>query len=157
MTAPIPPRPRPPLLPATFRGVSAVWLRRRLAEHVDLASAPADLARATGNEMAGRALAHSLAELDEACRQWEAREIRARQREAGSGSGTAEQPASTERARSRHELTTTEAAELLGVSEGLVRRWCRTERLIARRSGRSWLIDRGSAEDLLDARRGTTA
>ncbi|WP_420898954.1 helix-turn-helix domain-containing protein [Janibacter melonis] len=145
--------PRRPLLPATFRGVSAVWLRRRLAESVDLASAPADLARAANSEQAGRALAYSLAELDEACRQWEER-VRARQSEAGSGAGTAEQPESGSLARSGHELTTTEAAALLGVSDGIVRRWCREGRVRARRSGGSWLIDSGSVGDLRDARRG---
>lgn len=144
--------PRRPLLPATFRGVSAVWLLRRLREQVDLTSAPADLARVAG-ESAGRELAYSLAELQEAVAQWEER-VRARQRGAGSGIGTAEQQSAESPARSGHELTTTEAAALLGVSDGIVRRWCRDERLVARRSGGSWLIDSGSVGDLRDARRG---
>lgn len=140
------PASRRPLLPATFRGVAAAWLHRRLSDHVGLASAAEDLARVAGPE-AGRELQRSLVELAEARRQWEQR-VRE-----GSGIGTAEQPVLGSGARSGHEVTTTEAADLLGVSPELVRRWCRDGRLAARRPGGSWLIDRGSVLDLLDARR----
>lgn len=138
------PIPRRPLLPATFRGVAAVWLHRRLSDHVDLRSAPADLARVAG-EAAGQELAHSLAELAEASRQWTER--------AGSAPGTAEQPEPDAGPRSTHEITTADAADLLGCSSGLVRRWCRDGRLPARRLGGSWCIQRGAVLDLHDARR----
>ena len=52
------------------------------------------------------------------------------------------------------EITTIEAAQMLGVSDGMVRRWCRTEVLAARQPHpRSWLVERSSAAYLLEARR----
>lgn len=105
---------------------------------------------AVAGERAAWELACSLAELEEAARQWAAYE---RENGAGSGSGTAEPVVSGSAARSSHELTTVEAAALLGVSDSIVRRHCRAGVLSARRIGRSWLIDRGSVLDLLDARR----
>ncbi|WP_428832166.1 helix-turn-helix domain-containing protein [Janibacter terrae] len=124
----------------------AVWLWRRVKDVAP--GAPAALAAVAGAQAATE-LAMMLAELREAARQWEelARE------DAGSVSGTAEQPSAEPRAGSGHELTTTQAAALLGVSDGIVRRWCRDGRLVAARRGRSWVIDRGSVGDLLDARR----
>lgn len=139
--------PRRPLLPATFRGVSAVWLWRRVKDQAG--GAPAALAAVAG-EQAGRELEWSLVELREAARQWEERVAQDR---AGSVSGTAEQRSAEPEAGSSHELTTTQAAALLGVSDGIVRRWCREGRIVAVRRGRSWVIDRGSVGDLLDARR----
>lgn len=147
VSAGLPPVPRRPLLPATFRRVPAVWLWRQVKDQA--AGAPAAVAAVAGAQ-AGRELAYSLAELEEAARQWS---DHVRADAAGSVGGTAEQVDSGTAARSGHELTTTEAAALLGVSDGIVRRWCRDGRLPARRSGRAWLIDRGSVGDLLDARR----
>lgn len=146
MTGPAP-VPRRPLLPATFRGVAAVWLWRRVKE--DAKGAPAAVRAAGASEQAVRELACSLAELEEAARQWAERfrEVE------GSGSGTAELVSAEPDARSGHELTTTEAAALLGVSDSLVRRWCREGRLVAVQRGGLWVIDRGSVGDLLDARR----
>lgn len=144
-----PPPPRRPLLPATFRGVSAAWLWRRVSDHVSLSSVAADLARVAGED-AGRELSRSLAELEEAARQWS--EWAAANR-SGSAIGTAEPADSEPAARSSHEISTTEAAGLLGVSDAMVRRWCRDGRLVARRPAGSWLVGRGSVLDLLDARR----
>lgn len=41
-------------------------------------------------------------------------------------------------------VTTAEAGQLLGCSTSLVRRWCRTGRLPARRAAGGWLIDRNA-------------
>jgi excisionase family DNA binding protein len=58
--------------------------------------------------------------------------------ETGSGSGTiTAQPATVE-------LTAPEAAELLACSPEYVRRLARAGRLVGRRAGRAWLIDRES-------------
>lgn len=138
------PPPRRPYLPATFRGVAAVWLYRRLSDRVDLASAPGDLARIAGPE-AGRELAQSLAELAEAARQWT-------ERERSTAAGTTEHPPPGDAPRSPHELTTQQAAHALGVTPSLVRRYARSGRLPARRLGGSWLLERGPVLDLRDAR-----
>ena len=139
---------RRPLLPATFRGVAAAWLWRRV-QH-DARDAPASLMAAGASRQEAEALAYSLAELRESARQWGERVTQDRE---GSVSGTAEQRSAEPAAGSGHELTTTQAAALLGVSDGIVRRWCRDGRLVAVQRGRSWVIDRGSVGDLLDARR----
>lgn len=148
MSAPL---PRRPLLPATFRGVSAAWLWRRVQDEAD--TAPAALARIAGTE-AGKQLAYALAELREAARQWEEW---ARAERADTASGTAVQADSPSGARLPHEVTTAQAAELLGVTEGMVRRYCRTGKLAARRVGTSWLINRESIGDLRDTRRAGAA
>ncbi|WP_433954652.1 helix-turn-helix domain-containing protein [Janibacter indicus] len=146
MTGPAP-LPRRPLLPATFRGVAAVWLWRRVKDQAG--GAPAALAAVAG-EQAGRELEWSLVELREAARQWEERfrEVE------GSGSGTAELVSAEPDARSGYELlTTAQAADVLGVSDGMVRRWCRDGVLAAGRRGGSWVVERGSVLDLRDERR----
>lgn len=119
-----------------------MWLYRRLSDRVDLANAPADLARVAGPD-AGRELAMSLAELAEAARQWTER---------SSAIGTTEHPPPGDGPRSRHELTTHQAAATLGVSDALVRRYCRDGRLPARRLGGAWLIERAPVLELRDAR-----
>ena len=139
---------RRPLLPATFRGVAAVWLWRRI--EAEAAGAPAALARVAGPE-AGRDLALALSELREAVRQWTEHVAKP----AGSDVVTAEPVILRSGAASVvEEITTCEAAEMLGVSDGMVRRWCRTELLVARQAHqRLWLVERSSALDLLEARR----
>jgi hypothetical protein len=68
--------------------------------------------------------------------------------------GTAEPVGLRSEAVSVVEEITCEAAAMLGVSEGMVRRWCRAEVLAARQPHpRSWLVERGSAVYLLEARR----
>lgn len=146
------PSPRRPPLPATFRGVAAVWLWRRVKDQAS--GAPAALVMAGASQEDAQDLARSLAELREAARQWDER---VRGRAGGSDPGTAEHLDSGSGARSSHEVTTTEAATLLGVSDSIVRRRCRDGRLVARRPGGSWLIDRGSVLDLLDAQRSAAA
>ena len=43
-------------------------------------------------------------------------------------------------------LTTTEAAEILGIRDTMVRRYCRAGKLIAQKVGRDWLIPKKSVE-----------
>ena len=143
-----PPTPRHPLLAAPIRGLTAAWLWRRIRDEAP--GAPAALAMVAG-ERAGVELAHALAELREAARQWEER---ARvDRADDTRDGTPERAAAGRGRRSPHELTANEAADVLGVSPELVRRWCRAGRLTARRTRGAWQITRTSVEDLHAERR----
>jgi excisionase family DNA binding protein len=51
------------------------------------------------------------------------------------------------------QITTTEAARMLKVSPRRITQLILDERLSGRRPGRAWLVDRGSVQDLLEARR----
>lgn len=151
MTAPL---PRHVPLVAPVSGVSAAWLWRRLRD--EATTAPAALARVAGTE-AGRQLAYTLAAIEQAANEWQNRALEdasaAREPEPVSANRTAAQKDPRSGAAFTHEITTAEAADLLGVTGGRIRQWCRDDTLTARRVGGSWLIDRSSAEDLRDARR----
>jgi excisionase family DNA binding protein len=51
------------------------------------------------------------------------------------------------------QITTTEAARMLEVSPRRITQLILDERLSGRRVGRAWLVDSGSVQDLLEARR----
>jgi excisionase family DNA binding protein len=143
------PVPRRPLLAASLRGVAAVWVWRRV--EAEAAEGPANVAHLAG-PAAGRELALALAELREAARQWG-------DRGAGDDAAFADESvkavvgADGAPSVGMDEFTMTEAAAVLHVSPQWVGQLRRDGRLSGRRVGQSWLIDRGSVMDLLDARR----
>lgn len=51
-------------------------------------------------------------------------------------------------------ITTTEAAEIIGIDSSMVRRYCRLGSLSAQQVGRDWLIERKAAQDFRPAKVG---
>jgi excisionase family DNA binding protein len=90
--------------------------------------------------------------LAEAARQW-AERFQAERGQVPSGR-TSEPVTGDSPGQSGQEMSTAEAAEVLGVSERMVRRWCGDGTLVARQPHpRSWRVDRASVVDLLEMRR----
>lgn len=143
------PVPLRPLLGASFSGVAAVWLWRRVEQ--EAREAPAALARVPGVDAdAGRLLAHALSELAEAARQW-TEQRRAESAVSVEGNGEtvlgetgAESPSM--------EMGTAEASSLLGVTPRRVGQLAQAGVLPGRKVGRQWMLHRPSVLDYRDAK-----
>lgn len=48
-------------------------------------------------------------------------------------------------------ITTTQAAEIIGINSSMVRRYCRRGDLPAQQVGRDWMIERKDAEEFVPA------
>lgn len=107
---------------------------------------------ARGANDAARELRFTVEQLEACAKQLTNRELAAA---VGSASGTSEVGSSTSVESSRGmrtELTTAQVADLMGTSRRYVTELIATERLVARRQGRAWLVDSGSVDDLIASR-----
>lgn len=141
------PTPLRPLLAASFRGVAAAWLWRRVER--EAAEASAALARVAG-QAAGRELAQALSELREAAAQWSERHRTDGPVAAGGSSEavSAEMPAQS----ADMEIGTAAAAGILGVTPRRVGQQAASGVLPARKVGGQWLLSRLSVLEFRDVK-----
>lgn len=137
MTAPR--RPRPVPVPGSAAWVIVTFLKRRNEFQAWLLGVAPNLKPQEWHE-----LQETLAELQILA----AEQLAYRGSEVGTSEPSATQPAED----LPHEVDVRKAADMLGVSEEMVRRHCREGRLEARQVGRQWRIERTSVEMLQQGR-----
>jgi excisionase family DNA binding protein len=139
-----------PLLQVALEPYTATWVHAQIrAEVWDRACARLER---NGRPDLAQGLRRDRARLAEATRQW-AERFQAERAQVPSV-GTSEPVGSDSAGQWPQEMTTAEAAKELGVSEVMVRRWCRDGVLVARQPhSRSWRVERSSVMDLLTVRR----
>ena len=144
------PVPLRPMLSATFRGVAAVWLWRRVEQ--EAREAPAALASIPGVDAdAGRLLAQALSELAEAARQW-TEQRRAESAVSVEGNGETALGETVSESPVVDYMGTGEASSVLGVTPRRVSQLAQAGILPGRKVGRQWMLHRPSVLDYRDAK-----
>jgi excisionase family DNA binding protein len=139
------PPPRRTLLGAYVEGSAAFLLERFLDPEIE--DRLAGLARGGAHPEHLRAVRRAMAQIREAARQWQELQL------AACVSANAQGPPAQAVSGSGTEVSTREAADMLGRTASRVRQLISEGALTGRRVGREWLVDRGSVETLVEIRR----
>jgi excisionase family DNA binding protein len=137
--------PRRPLLGAHVEGFAAFLFETILDPVIE--DRLAGLARGGAHPEHLRDGRRAMAHIREASRQWQVLQL------AACDSANAQGPPAQAVSGSGTEVSTREAADMLGRTASRVRQLISEGALTGRRVGREWLVDRGSVETLVEVRR----